>query len=125
MAAGKRQQVVQARRRFWARHLQRWERSGLSQAEYCRRHQISATTFAWWKTRSAVTREAAPATVPRDVCRKHASFVELTRADGGVPGPTGGVVYEIVLPRQRCLRLGPGFERERVRQLLDLLEGSC
>jgi hypothetical protein len=125
MAAGKRQQVVQARRQFWARHLQRWERSGLSQAEYCRRHQISAAAFAWWKTRSTLTREAPPGTIPREACRPHGSFVELTPADEGGPVPTGGMVYEIVLPRRRCLRLGPGFERERVRQLLDLLEGSC
>ena len=125
MAAGKRQQVVQARRQFWARHLQRWERSGLSQAEYCRRHQISAATFTWWKTRSTLTREAPPGTISREACRPHGSFVELTRADGSVPVPTGGMVYEIVLPRQQCLRLGPGFELDRVRQLLDLLEHSC
>jgi hypothetical protein len=125
MAAAKRQQVMRAKRQFWARHLQRWEQSGLSQAEYCRRHQISGPAFAWWKRRSAPTREAPPATVPRETCRKHGSFVELTRADGGDPVPTGGVVYEIVLPRQQCLRLGPGFELDRVRQLLDLLERSC
>ncbi len=51
MAAAQWQKVVRARRRFWAGHLQEWLRSGLSQAKYCRRHQLSATTFAWWKTR--------------------------------------------------------------------------
>ncbi len=36
---------------YWATQLATWERSGLTQAEYCRRHRIKAGTFAWWKRR--------------------------------------------------------------------------
>jgi hypothetical protein len=112
MAAAQRQKVVMARRRFWARHLQGWKRSGLSQAEYCRQHQLSATTFAWWKTRGTPLGEDG-------------SFVDLAVAGRDVGETTAAVVYEIVLPQRRCLRLGSQFDRERVRQLLDLLERSC
>jgi len=55
---------------------------------------------------------------------KRSPFVELTLG-GREIAAAGDVVYEIVLSRQRCLRLSPGFERDRVRQLLELLEGSC
>jgi len=122
MAAAQRQKVVMARRRFWAGHLQGWKQSGLSQAEYCRQHQLSATTFAWWKTRGTPPVPAAPRETPRE---QDGSFVELAGAGGGVEETTAAVVYEIVLPRQRSLRLGSHFDRERVRQLLDLLERSC
>jgi hypothetical protein len=56
---------------------------------------------------------------------KKSSFVELTLGGREAPAPAGAVVYEIVLSRQRCLRLGCGFEPERVRQLLEMLEGAC
>ena len=39
------------RARYWAAQLAAWERSGLTQAEYCRRHGIKAGNFAWWKRR--------------------------------------------------------------------------
>jgi hypothetical protein len=122
MAAAQRQKVVMARRRFWARHLQGWKRSGLSQAEYCRQHQLSATTFAWWKTRGTPPTPAPPRGTPLG---EDGSFVELAVAGRDVGETTAAVVYEIVLPQRRCLRLGSQFDRERVRQLLDLLERSC
>jgi len=38
---------------YWRRLLADWERSGLSQAEFCRRRGVKAVTFAWWKSRLA------------------------------------------------------------------------
>jgi hypothetical protein len=37
------------RGRYWQRLVSVWERSGLSQAEFCRRRKIKAVTFGWWK----------------------------------------------------------------------------
>jgi len=37
---------------FWIRHLKEWQRSGLSQAEYCRRNNLSKSSFQWHKGRS-------------------------------------------------------------------------
>jgi len=81
---------------------------------------LSAPAFGWWKGRlSATGRPAQPA------AGKESSFVELTLGGREAPSVAGAVVYEIVLSRQRCLRLGCGFEPERVRQLLELLEEAC
>ncbi len=33
----------------WHRHLDRWQKSGLSQAEYCRRNDLSPAGFQWHK----------------------------------------------------------------------------
>lgn len=34
---------------YWRRLLAEWERSGLSQAEFCRRRGLKAVNLAWWK----------------------------------------------------------------------------
>ena len=37
------------RGRIWAKRLRQWLQSGLSQAEYCRQHDLSAPALGWWK----------------------------------------------------------------------------
>ena len=44
------------RAQYWQGHLDRWARSGLSQAAFCRRHGLKAVTFGWWKRRLATGR---------------------------------------------------------------------
>jgi hypothetical protein len=125
MAAGRQNQSLTARGRFWWKHLQQWRQSGLSQAQYCRQHQLSLGTFGWWKGRLSATDGPVQPIARRPAAGQRNPFVELTLGASEASTPAGAVVYEIVLSRQRSLRLGCGFELERVRQLLRLLEGSC
>lgn len=37
------------RKLFWERHLEKWDESGLSQAEYCRSHDLKAHRFIYWR----------------------------------------------------------------------------
>ena len=37
------------RAKYWATQVAAWERSGLTQTEYCRRRRIKSGNFAWWK----------------------------------------------------------------------------
>mgnify|MGYP000974179854 CR=1 FL=1 len=37
------------RARYWSDEVAAWSRSGLSQAEFCRRRGIKVGTFTWWK----------------------------------------------------------------------------
>lgn len=125
MAAGKQQRSLSKRGRFWRGHLQRWQRSGLSQAQYCRQQQLSAAAFGWWKGQLFRRRTSPePASAPRPIGGWSGSFVELT-VSGEDQAPAREAVYEIVLPDHRQLRLGSSFEPERVRQLLALLEDRC
>lgn len=123
MAADRQQRARTERGRFWERHLQQWRQSGLSQAQYCRRHHLSAPAFGWWKGR--LSAPGGPTSRRHAAAGKKGSFVELTLGGRESAATAGAVVYEIVLPRQQCLRLGSGFEIERVRQLLEVLEGPC
>jgi hypothetical protein len=37
-----------ARREWWAIHIEAWQRSGLSQARYCKQHRLTRQVFARW-----------------------------------------------------------------------------
>ena len=37
-----------ARREWWAIHIEAWQRSGLSQAGYCKQHRLTRQVFARW-----------------------------------------------------------------------------
>ncbi len=126
MAAGKLQRPLSERGRFWRGHLERWQRSGLSQAQYCRQQRLSVAAFGWWKGRLSRTRTSPePVSTPHPIEGRGGSFVELTVTGGSDRAPAREVVYEIVLSEHRQLRLGSRFEPERVRQLLALLEAPC
>jgi len=34
---------------YWKEHVEKCSRSGMSQAEYCRRHKLSPKLFTYWK----------------------------------------------------------------------------
>lgn len=36
-------------REYWIKHLGLWERSGLTQAQYCKKHQLNFNSFKNWK----------------------------------------------------------------------------
>ncbi len=39
------------KRVFWEHNIKNWKKSGLSQAEYCRRNSLKARSFTYWKGR--------------------------------------------------------------------------
>jgi hypothetical protein len=45
----------------WLQHVSAWRVSGLTQAAYCREHQLNATTFNGWILRERV---ASPSIAP-------------------------------------------------------------
>jgi hypothetical protein len=42
---------MSVRRASWIAHVKSWRDSGLTQAEYCRRHALNTKTFAAWLKR--------------------------------------------------------------------------
>ena len=111
------------RARFWQRHLDRWERSGVSQAAFCRRHGLKAVTFGWWKrklatARTLVRRGGVDARRASSTARR-ADFVEVAMADAGMS------TYEVVLSRGVVLRLPADFDPDRVSQLIAVVKAAC
>ena len=111
------------RARYWQRHLDRWERSGLSQAEFCRRRGLKAVTFAWWRRKLATGRShtrgrGADAGRPSSVARR-AEFVEVAMTSPGM------AAYEVVLSRGLVIRLPADFDPDKVSQLVAAVKAAC
>ncbi len=111
---------------YWRQVLRDWKRSGLSQAEFCRRRGLAAVTFAWWKRRLRQLSEAGGALQsPAGYVERggRANFVELALPSRH--SPSGGFAYELALPGGACLRVTADFDAERVAQLLHVLVAAC
>ena len=109
------------RGRFWQRHLQAWRKTALSQAEYCRRQDLSVAALGWWKRQLAGPtgsgRKMVKATVPsaKQKCRGDAAgFLEVT-----LPEKPGSL--ELVLTSGRTLRFAAGIGRESLTTILSVL----
>jgi hypothetical protein len=119
---------------YWQRLLAEWERSGLSQAEFCRRRGIKAVNLAWWKRRLKGTDGAG---IGRRVRRPRragrSGFVEVALSRGSASVSTRRAPssvppsdrYELVLPGSVGLRLPDDFDPERVARLVRALSAAC
>ncbi len=95
-------------REFWARHVAAWRASGLTQAQYCRRHRLLKGTLGYWSS-TLSERKAAGSTL-----------VEVGRTP--VKSEQRRSPIELVVERRYLLRLWPGMEPEHLRDVLSVLE---
>ena len=117
------------RAKHWQRLVSAWEKSELSQAEFCRRRGIQAVNFGWWKSKLNGATGRRKQGRRRDSAagrrRGRAGFVEVALPRGVLPAGsaipisscTSPAGYEIVLPDGSLIRLpgdfDPGKERDR------------
>ena len=47
----KAKQTQEQKRAFWRTHITSWEKTDISQAEYCRQNGLSSRSFGYWKKR--------------------------------------------------------------------------
>ena len=124
-----------SRRAHWRTVLEECQRSGLSQAEFCRRRGIPSGTFAFWKhtlrpemlagprRRSRVRRPAAavPAFVPiRVIPAPPARPALLSTVAPSEPGE-----IEIVFATDHVVRVRGRVEVAWLAQLVRALAASC
>jgi hypothetical protein len=100
----------QRREQHWRSHVAAWRRSGGSQAEYCRRHNLNPAYFSFWKYELARRDERA---------KPEAAFVPIKLEPAVV---TEIFVCEVLLRNGRRLRLGPQISAARVEELATALE---
>ena len=99
---------------YWQKHISQWSKSGLTQAEYCRRNEISAAAFHWWK------RHLRKKSKTQKDSSTSMQFVEVH----GVPPVhvSRGETYEVVLPRGRAIRVGADFNSVVLKRLIAAVE---
>ncbi len=95
-------------REFWTHHVKSWRASGLTQAQYCRRHRLLKGTLGYWA--STLNRPSATGS----------ALVEVGHT--GVKPETRRSPIELVVERRYLLRLWPGMEPDHLREVLSVLE---
>jgi transposase-like protein len=96
--------------------LEAYEASGLSVAEFARRHGLGPQRLRWWKKRRAKEAGSTLSFVPVHVAAPLS--LEAQRA-------AGGASMEVVLARGRRIRVEPGFEAGELARLVRTLEEAC
>ena len=100
MAAGSRE--------VWAEHVARWRVSGLTAAEFARRHRLAEASLKWWKWKLGSKRPKAAPVSPL-------TFVEMT-------APTRRESLELVLASGVEIRVPADFDEAALVRLLDVLD---
>ncbi len=68
--------TLEQKRTFWRMHITSWEKTDISQTEYCRRNGLSSRSFGYWKKRqdcakvNSVSFVPVPIAPPMDVGTK-------------------------------------------------------
>jgi len=103
-------------RELWRNHMKTWQESGLSQAAYCRQHQIKGHKFLYWKKR---------------LLRKPASSVSPTFAElpiGKIFGkPTRSTLGPIRIEVRGGYQIAieKGFDPQTLLELIRVLDSTC
>jgi hypothetical protein len=90
-------------RRFYQKHLERWQQGQLSQKEYCRQYEIILHRFTYWKKRLADD-QAAPTFVPVPLVQNY-------------PASTSSKI-DLVIAGGFKIQVGPGFDPTTLKQLI-------
>ena len=96
----------------WRRHIKAQAGSDLSIAAYCRRHGLPEHGFYWWRRELARRDVQPPAFVPVTVAVQ-------------TPASTGEGRIEIILPGDRRVRVVGPVDRQRLADVLAVLEDQA
>ncbi len=53
-----RAEQIEQKRTYWKQHIESWQETGLTQIEYCRRHNLKHHQLVYWKKRFLKTETA-------------------------------------------------------------------
>ncbi|MHC4433765.1 MAG: IS66 family insertion sequence element accessory protein TnpA [Planctomycetota bacterium] len=95
-----------SRAAYWQEHISQWSKSGLTQAEYCRRNNLSQAAFHWRK-REFRRKFNAQKTLPakREQRNSSSTAMQFVEVHGFPPAHVGrDETYEVILSRGRAIR---------------------
>jgi hypothetical protein len=103
--------------------------SGLSISEWCRRSEVSGSLFHFWKRALARRGAGRVGSDPKSLAKPQgqAVFAQVVLTPAAEPGEgdllSAGGAVEIVLPGERVIRVGAGFDAATLWRVLAVLEG--
>jgi hypothetical protein len=108
----------------WARLVARWQDSGLTAGEFGAKVKVEPRSLHWWRWAlrkrggmredSTSTLESLPAFLPVHIVER-----PPVTPENAPPAPRGPV--EIVVDGRHTVRVGPGFDADTLRRVLELL----
>ncbi len=98
--------------RRWQAHITAQKQSGLSRAEYCRKHQLSSHAATYWHRRLSKPTSQETTLVP----------VALTSSIKINSAPTARSVLKVILPNKIAVEVDDGFSPTTLTKLLVTLE---
>lgn len=96
--------------RQWKKKFQDWEKSGLTRTQFCRKHQISVSTFDYWRQRIRKMDEGA--------ADQEQGLVKLTFSTK----PTEPAFYSVVFPNGLKLQVPEHYSSESLNRLVQDLQ---
>lgn len=104
---------LEQKRTYWKQHIDSWQQTGLTQTEYCRRHNLKHHQLVYWKKRFLKTQT--------DV-----SFVRLKLEDllDISSGPDQAPLC-LVIDNHFKVEIRAGFDPQLLRQLIVALRGPA
>lgn len=107
------------KRQFWFPHIEAWQQSGLSQAEYDRKYDLSLSTFGYYRQCYLKEDGAKPVKPP-------ASLLPVNIADEAPAEqpaqPETGIT--LTSPGGIRIELAPGFDPQALQTVLRTLEAA-
>ena len=94
-------------KRFYQRHIERWQQSQLSQVEYCRKNELIPHRFTYWKRRLAKDQTSSTTFVPVALVPNFSA--------------SSSAKIDLVIAGGFKIQVGPGFDAATLKQLIHTL----
>jgi hypothetical protein len=95
------------KRQFWEDHVQAWQHSGLTQAEYCRQNNLKNHRWWYWRKRISHPPETDVTFVPLNFSSSKLSRIGIS----------------VVTPNGYRIECDTGFDVSKLRQLILAVRG--
>ena len=110
-----REKENERKREYWFSQIENWEKSGLTQSDYCREHELVYHRFNYWKARWKASK--APSFVPVPL-----KLPEFSVFSGSSNGWNSSL--RLTIRNQYQIEIGDAFRSDTLARLLHLLERS-
>ena len=96
---------------YWKQHIDSWQQTSLTQAEYCRQHNLKYHQLVYWRKRFIKT-------------ETHVSFVPLELEDLlDVPDRQDHASLTLAIQDRFKIEIRAGFDAQLLRQVIFALRG--
>jgi hypothetical protein len=101
-----RAEQLEQKRSYWKQHIECWQETGLTQAEYCRRHNLKHHQLVYWKKRYLTTQ-----TDVSFVPLKLKDLLDISTRQDQAP-------LTLVINNQFKIEISAGFDAQLLRQVI-------